>query len=368
MASSTSTPTSTTTSLPSSTTSGASPSCTTAVPGEYGHVPLDACNSYYNFDPSYAGNLAFAILFGMTSFAHLVQAILYRKKYCWVLIMGAVWECIAFIMRTLGAHDQQQMQYVIWGTLLVLLAPLWINAFAYMTVARLIHFVMPDERVWGIKSQALTKVFVGLDILTFLIQAAGGSLMSNNGDPGSANLISIGQKVYMAGVGAQGLFIIVFGGLIWTFYTKLHQSMDRPVKRVKMLIWVLFVVLVLIVIRIIFRLIEFSGGVSASNAIISSENYSFFLDGLPMLLALVLLNAMHPGIVLRGPDSEFPKMTGREKKELKRAEKEAKATERLERKARKAGVHSQEVAEDSNSVELLTHPESRWTQHRDDVV
>lgn len=38
--------------------------------------------------------------------------------------MGGIWECIAFVIKTLGAHDQQELQYAIWGQILFLLAPL----------------------------------------------------------------------------------------------------------------------------------------------------------------------------------------------------------------------------------------------------
>lgn len=57
----------------------ASPSCTTAVPDNHGHVPFGACNSYYNDDPSFEANLAFAALFGASFLAHIVQAIVYKK-------------------------------------------------------------------------------------------------------------------------------------------------------------------------------------------------------------------------------------------------------------------------------------------------
>jgi hypothetical protein len=119
-------------------------SCTTAVPGQYGYLPPDACHAIYNFNPNFEGNLAFAILFGLTMTIHVVQAIVYRKasflrslsrilfditnsilqRYCWVLIMGAAWECAAFVLRTLGAHDQQNQVYAIVSTLLIFLAPL----------------------------------------------------------------------------------------------------------------------------------------------------------------------------------------------------------------------------------------------------
>lgn len=56
-----------------------------------------------------------------------------------------------------------------------------------------------------------------------------------------------------------------------------------------------------------------------------------------MVLALVLLNAVHPGIVLRGENSEFPRLSRKEKKQMKREKKEAKKAARAEKKQRKAG-------------------------------
>lgn len=38
--------------------------------------------------------------------------------------MGASWECICFVLRTLGAKDQQNSNYVMMSTLFFLLAPL----------------------------------------------------------------------------------------------------------------------------------------------------------------------------------------------------------------------------------------------------
>jgi hypothetical protein len=75
-----STPTPTTSDIPGS-ISGTehSPTCTNAVPDQYGHVPIDACNSYYNSYPHFGGNLAFAALFGLTMVVHGAQAIAYKK-------------------------------------------------------------------------------------------------------------------------------------------------------------------------------------------------------------------------------------------------------------------------------------------------
>ena len=61
------------------TTASAIATCTTAVPGKYGRVPVDACNANYFFDPSFGANLAFCVLFGLTTMTHLIQAILFKK-------------------------------------------------------------------------------------------------------------------------------------------------------------------------------------------------------------------------------------------------------------------------------------------------
>jgi len=70
------TPASTSTPSP---TESAQPTCTTAIPDQNGWVPSDACNANYGFYPSFEWNLVFAIAFGLTTVAHLVQMFVYRK-------------------------------------------------------------------------------------------------------------------------------------------------------------------------------------------------------------------------------------------------------------------------------------------------
>ncbi|WQF85688.1 Putative RTA-like protein [Colletotrichum destructivum] len=339
-----STPTSNTASVASATSSGARPSCTTAVPGQYGSVPIDACNSYYPFDPSFEGNLAFAVIFGLSLVAHVTQAVVHRKRFCWVISMGASWECAAFILRSLGSRNQQEIGYQIGGQLLFLLAPLWINAFAYMLSARLVYFILPDQKVAGIKASALTKIFVTVDVVCFLVQAAGGAMMSNTDVSPDDPILRIGKHVYMSGCGLQLGFIVIFCGLMGRFYVKMRraQRFDLDVRRIKAMVWVVYVVLVLIVIRIIFRLVEFGPGADIDNPILTNENYAFGLDALPMVLALVLLNAVHPGIVLREENSEFPRPSRAEKKQAKLDRNAAKRESKLAKKAakneKKAGI------------------------------
>ncbi|WXC65394.1 hypothetical protein SNK03_011197 [Fusarium graminearum] len=315
------------------TASSATATCTTAVPGKYGRVPVDACNSNYYFDPSFAANLAFCMLFGLTTIAHLAQAVLFKKRFCWVAIMGATWETIAFAFKTLGSHDQQNLTYLTVGQILFLLAPLWINAFVYMGVARMVYFGMPSQKLLGIKAVRMTLLFVWLDVILFLVQGTGGVMLSNT--DADSDTIDIGMKVYMAGVALQLAVVLVFSGITVFFYFKLRQLEGRSMGCMKWLIWTMVAVLMLIVTRIVYRLVEFGPGVNAHNTLLIHEGYPLGLDATPILIALVLLNIMHPGFVLRGPESEFPKLSRKEKKALKEQKKQAK-------KDRKAGVQQLE--------------------------
>jgi RTA1 like protein len=93
--------------------------------------------------------------------------------------------------------------------------------------------------------------------------------------------------------------------------------------------------------RIVYRLCEFSRGTDLNNPMLTSEVYPYVLDGMPMLLASVLLNICHPGMVLKGPESEFPRLSRKEKKALKQEKKAEKQRNKWEKnegkKARKEG-------------------------------
>ncbi|OCK73134.1 hypothetical protein K432DRAFT_254932, partial [Lepidopterella palustris CBS 459.81] len=311
--------------------------CTTAVPGKYGYVPEDACNAQWNYYPSFAAAVAFAVLFGFVLVGHVVEAFVFRKAYCWVLIMGASWEFASFITRALGAHNQQSQALVTVSQLLLLLSPLWINAFVYMTVGRLIHFFHPTQRIWRIRGSSVAKYFVWADIISFLVQGTGGSMLS----PGnSSSTIKLGLDVYMGGVGLQEGFILVFVGLIFKFQREMIEVERKGEIRVgrerwRGLVWVLYAVLALISMRIIYRLIEYSRGLNTNNPLPFHEAYMYVLDVMPMFTALIILNVWHPGRVLVGPDSSFPKLTRKEKKALKAEKKAIKAEKKAQKSERK---------------------------------
>lgn len=120
-----------------------------------------------------------------------------------------------------------------------------------MIVARLVHFVIPQRRVAGISAQWLAKIFVILDIMCFIIQAAGGGMLASD----DADTSKLGQHIYMVGIGIQLGCVVVFLVIHSLFYREfsLNARIGEPETRsrwIKPLCWVVYIVLVLIVLSI----------------------------------------------------------------------------------------------------------------------
>ncbi|KAF7334420.1 RTA1-domain-containing protein [Mycena venus] len=232
-------------------------------------------NENYSFlyCPSFPAAVLFSVLFGLTTIAHFIQAIHYRKKFCWVIIMAGIWETSGLTLRVFSVLHTTSLTFGIPSQLLILLSPLWINAFLYVLMSRFVWFFLPDKRVGGIGARRLSLCFVLLDITAFLMQAVGGSMMSGD----QANTIQLGIHIYMGGIGLQQFFKHLDASPEW----------KRP-------LYVMYASIGLITLRIVFRLIEFSSGFYSPITMHEAPFYT--LEALPHVLV--------------GPESEFPKKEG----------------------------------------------------------
>ncbi|EFE37728.1 RTA1 domain protein, putative [Trichophyton verrucosum HKI 0517] len=282
----------------------------------------------WQYCPTFAPAVLFAVLFFLTTGSHIMQAFTFKKTFSWVIIVGGAWEAIAYGLRAAGAKNIYQKGFGLPHHILIALAPLWINAYVYMVLGRMVHFFLPDKRCFGISARRLTVIFVCLDIFAFLTQGASTSLLNSD----SASSIKIGinlctftsltlqtsqfpnMSIDMGGIGLQELFILIFIGLAVRFQYKMAivEQTEHSNGPWRPLLYTVYATLVLITIRIIYRLVEYSGGLHS--AIATNEAAFYILDATPMFLALFALNIFHPGRFLVGPGSEFEKKPKKAKK------------------------------------------------------
>ncbi|KAM5440968.1 hypothetical protein MferCBS31731_004107 [Microsporum ferrugineum] len=283
--------------------------CTpTIAPDKNGWVPASECNALYLYYPSFGAAIAFTVIFGAVMLAHFIQATIYKAGFVWVILMGATWECVGFLTRSLGTRDQQSSALATTSQLFILLSPLWVNAFDYMVLARMIHFFLPSRSIGIFKPAMLAKIFVILDFGAFIIQLIGGGMAGPGQTPEAAMR---GIHIYMGGIGIQEFFIILFLILAIQFhYQMLHLERTGRLSDIKRkwrpLLYSLYTSLLFITVRIIYRLVEFSSGHTASNPIPHHEWYMYVFDAVPMLAAIGVWNIVHPGKILRGPDAKMP--------------------------------------------------------------
>ncbi|KAF2736060.1 hypothetical protein EJ04DRAFT_551582 [Polyplosphaeria fusca] len=307
-----------------------SKSCESVEPGKYGYRPPGSCDALYHYNPSFALAAAFTAGFALTTAVHIFQAILYKKRFCAVIIMGALWELLSFGLRTIGTRHQDSVVLASLSFTIFALAPLWINAFVYMVAGRLIFCFHPEKRVFKLNAVSIGRIFILGDIAAFIIQAGGATLIGPGAD--NKKLIDIGLRVYQAGIGIQQAFVILFTVVLIAF----HKAMvdmekggwtDSPhYRKWKLMVWVLYLVLILITARIAYRLAEFIIDFD-NNPLLENEFYMYVLDAVPMFIALLALNLVHPGRVLVGPESNYhegKKAFKAHKKADKRAAKMAK--------------------------------------------
>ena len=134
----------------------------------------------WNFCPSVSAAYLFAILFGLTTLAHIAQGIIHRKLYSWVIAFSGLLQTVGYVFRIASINSPSSVpDYSIWFTL-ILVAPLWTNAYVYMVFGRMVYNFTATARLFKIKAWRFGLYFVLLDILAFLIQLFGAVSATGN--------------------------------------------------------------------------------------------------------------------------------------------------------------------------------------------
>jgi hypothetical protein len=145
-------------------------------------------------------------------------------------------------------------------TLLILLAPILFAASIYMFLGRIIT---ATGRVSSsmIRPARLTKVFVGDDIICFLVQAIGGAMLAN---AKSQKATALGQKFILFGLFLQIVVFVFFTVVAAVFHRRVKWE-GMAINAISDFAWetylnMLYIVSVIITLRNLFRVIEFAIG------------------------------------------------------------------------------------------------------------
>jgi hypothetical protein len=128
-------------------------------------LAVDDPDNVWSYCPSVPGAIILFALFACSTIFHVYQAFRYRKAFCWVLIMGGLWETLSFASRVISAHKPTDKGIYDASFLLLIIAPLLINAFDYMLLGRMVTHYLPQNKLAGIKGSKMGVIFACFDIM-----------------------------------------------------------------------------------------------------------------------------------------------------------------------------------------------------------
>jgi hypothetical protein len=168
---------------------------------------------------------------------------------------------ISLPQRSIAANEAPDFSVAVYSihTILVLVAPSVFAASIYMCLGRLIQ-ITDGEKHSLIRARWLTKIFVVGDVISFLLQGAGGGIMAS----GTIDAMHLGENIIIGGLVVQILFfscfVVVAGIWHWRILrVPTGKSMETE-GLWKRSIYSLYAGSVLIWIRCVFRLIEYAQG------------------------------------------------------------------------------------------------------------
>ncbi|KAH8091067.1 RTA1-like protein [Cristinia sonorae] len=260
----------------------------------------DPKNDPYNPLRYIASNVLTAISFSLVLIVAISQSVLtwrFGGKYMLAMTIACYTFAVGLGLR-FGLHAQPESKGIyIAEYLFVVLSPCGFIAANYVLLGRLSGWMKGDAHLW-INPRRITLVFVLSDVVTFLIQAAGGGVSINN-DP---RIALKGSRIFLAGLVLQLLSFIIFSILYVRFLWRVRKYEPAIWTRDSGISWfkdwrslagALIISCIGILIRSVYRTVELSQGYHGTLA--TSETFFYALDTLPLFVAITIFLPFWPG-------------------------------------------------------------------------
>jgi hypothetical protein len=162
-----------------------------------------------------------------------------------------------------------------------------------MVAGRESSYLSPKAYLW---------IFCVADVISLVIQAAGGGLASIESNAHKS--AALGSNIMLAGIIFQTISVTIFVICAVDFVRRMlrRHLLDPHPKSLTPMLSAMFFSLICIYIRSIYRVIELAQG--WSGFLITHQIYFVILDGTMMVLAVAVFNFVHPGWLLIS-ESEF---------------------------------------------------------------
>ncbi|KAA8649597.1 hypothetical protein EYZ11_005962 [Aspergillus tanneri] len=264
--------------------------------------PVEATT--YGYYPNLGGNIFFAVVYGICGILQLIFGIRFRAwTFTVALSVGALLEMAGYIGRILMHTNPWDSGAFKLQIVTLVLAPSFVAAGIYLTLKHIILSLGPEHS--RLRPRLFTWIFIGCDIGSLLLQAAGGGVAAAANDPDTLN---VGNDIIIAGIVFQVVTMSVCGTLAVDYFLRLFRKgsglagekaleMGKSFeRRMKLIIVAEGVAYMTVLIRCIYRIPEMAGG--WGNDLMKEEDEFLVLDGMMIAIAVLTFTTFHPGFFL----------------------------------------------------------------------
>ncbi|KAF3394379.1 Protein RTA1 [Penicillium rolfsii] len=286
--------------------------------------------SFYRYTPSLAVAIVAAVLYGIAFILTCVQWIRY-KSWVWVImVVAAAMEAVGYIGRCISTQNVTEKSVYVLQFALIILAPVLMAACCYVLFSRILFLIVPRQertfRLCWVPPRFITPLFVGFDVVALFLQLIGAVMISSVDatETDAASKLNRGKHIAQAGVIVQlaafGLFSVAAVRFNFTSkrFTKSTQEryemfgdedyiIDGVVKKKNWpaLLRVVNLTTLLILVRSIYRLVEFTEGVTGY---LNTHEWPLYIfDALVIYPCVALFVYWHPGKYLPYLGFRLPK-------------------------------------------------------------
>ncbi|KAI1028168.1 hypothetical protein LB504_012535 [Fusarium proliferatum] len=193
-------------------------------PSLFANCTVSTCplsTSYYNYRINLAANAVFVGLFGLT-FIWFFAVWAYTRRGFWFMFameLGIVTEIIGYAARVISWKNQWNQNAFLAQIVCITIGPAFLSAGMYLCLSRIV--VIYGEENSRLPSRWYTRLFIPCDVLSLVLQAAGGVIASIALQDSKS--LTTGDNIMIAGLALQVFTLLVFIGLCADFMMSLHQ-------------------------------------------------------------------------------------------------------------------------------------------------
>ncbi|PWY86610.1 RTA1-domain-containing protein [Aspergillus sclerotioniger CBS 115572] len=301
---------------------------------------LETCPMSYahiTYLPNLGGNAFYIALFALFIPVQCYLGIRHRTwGYLFGTICGLILEVLGYIARIYMRHNPFIDRWFIMYLVCLTIAPAFLSGAIYVSLARIVGAY--SAQISRIKQRSYSLIFISFDIISLLLQAAGGAITTSN----SASTVQDGINIMIAGLASQvaslTLYIVIVLDFAYRVFSlsarnpsasnnttfrlanttkRESDSQDlvvsdtglitlnpefaalRASNRWKAFLFCQGLAVVCIYIRSCFRVAELCGGFSSHLA--NDQTTFMVLEGMMISIAVIAMSTWgHPGIGFNG--------------------------------------------------------------------